>query len=468
MSKKRKPDALKKQRPSLVDTVLLLSWRKLLLVLFIWGLSAALTWALFGPLNGLLGTSNGPAGNNVTDLLESGGDVLIATWGGGVSRYDGRSWQTVTSQDGLADDRVAALAQTGAEEIWFGTYGGASQYDGTQWRSFSTQDGLASDIVLSMAADADDNVWLGTAEGLSRYDSATGEIMLVDFGEPQAVIRALYIDDSGRVWAGTNERGLFLQDGGDWQNFTIADGLAHDHVEAIYQDSQDTIWVGTIDGLGRYDGADWQIYTTADGLPSNIILTLGEDEMGGILAGTNGGLARFDGRSWQPVMVEEGATTATANAIDALLVGPDGTIWIGGRGLSYFDGNSWQSFYFQAGILATAAFILGTVVIPIYLVIALVYTIIRTQPRSRYLRFNRYTLLLIPAFVLAALLHNLVYAMFYPYYLREGSDEGVFLMLALLAIPFYILLTMFNTILWLFSERNLAKEGAPSSSGDRR
>jgi ligand-binding sensor domain-containing protein len=459
--KKRKSSRQQKRRWPALDTFFLLNWRKLLLVIVIWALTAALIWAFFGPLNDLFGAADGPAGNNVTDILrDDDGDLLIATWGGGVSRYDGRTWQTITSQDGLADNRVSALAQTGTGTVWLGTYAGPSLLEGGQWRPYGLEDGLPSELILALAVDADDNVWLGTADGLIKYDSASGEFEFMNRFGPQPVVRTLYIDRTGRVWVGTSESGLYyFQDGDGWQNVTTADGLAHNHIEAIFEDSQGDVWVGTLDGLNRYDGHGWQLYSTADGLPANIILALAEDPAGDLLAGTSDGMARFDGRAWRPVTTGEDSPT---NIVDALLVDRDGTLWAGGQGLSHFDGSTWQSYYFRAGLLATAVFLAGTVVIPIYLLMALVYTVVRTQPRSRYMRLNRYSLLLIPAFFLAILLHNLVYAMFYPYYLREGSDEGVFLMLALFAIPFYFLLIVFNTIAWLFGGRHPDEEGARS------
>ncbi len=117
-------------------------------------------------------------------------------------------------------------------------------------------------------------------------------------------------------------------------------------------------------------------------------------------------------------------------------------------------------------VLPSIVFVIGTLVIPLYLVLALVYTIVRTQPRNRYLRLNRYTLLLIPAFFLAVLLHNFVYAMFYPYFLRENGDEGVFFIVALFGIPLYFLVVMLNTIFQFISRKRAgAKNGNTFAGG---
>ena len=63
---------------------------------------------------------------------------------GGASRYDGQTFRTFTTKDGLAHDFVLAIAQDREGHLWFGTSGGASRYDGQTFRTFTTKDGLAA------------------------------------------------------------------------------------------------------------------------------------------------------------------------------------------------------------------------------------------------------------------------------------------------------------------------------------
>ncbi|MBI1925435.1 hypothetical protein HYR99_14435 [Candidatus Poribacteria bacterium] len=48
---------------------------------------------------------------------------------GGVSRYDGKAFKTLTPEDGLAGDWVYAIQPDPDGTIWFGTLGGLSRYD---------------------------------------------------------------------------------------------------------------------------------------------------------------------------------------------------------------------------------------------------------------------------------------------------------------------------------------------------
>jgi ligand-binding sensor domain-containing protein len=54
--------------------------------------------------------------------------------------------------------------------LWFGTgWSGVSRFDGETWTSFTTDDGLVSNGVHSIAVAPDGALWFGTAGGVSRY-----------------------------------------------------------------------------------------------------------------------------------------------------------------------------------------------------------------------------------------------------------------------------------------------------------
>jgi hypothetical protein len=114
---------------------------------------------------------------------------------------------------------------------------------------------------------------------------------------------------------------------------------------------------------------------------------------------------------------------------------------------------TWTVFRSRGGILAMVVAELGATVIPLYLLLALAYTIVRTQPRSRYLRLNPFTLLLIPAVIGSIVLHNLLYATFYPYFQRQGGDEGVFFLLGVIVLPVYFLLVLGYTVITFVNDR---------------
>jgi ligand-binding sensor domain-containing protein len=78
--------------------------------------------------------------------------------------------RTFTEKDGLPAGRLIAIAQDRQGRLWFGTWGGGvSRYDGQTFQTFSTRDGLADNDVPAIIQDRDGRMWLGTSNGASSY-----------------------------------------------------------------------------------------------------------------------------------------------------------------------------------------------------------------------------------------------------------------------------------------------------------
>ena len=87
-----------------------------------------------------------------------------------MSRYDGHTFATFTTEDGLAHDEVWSMFQDREGYLWFGTQNGLSQYDGHTFTNFTTEDGLSDYWVLSILQDREGYLWFGNLTGISRYD----------------------------------------------------------------------------------------------------------------------------------------------------------------------------------------------------------------------------------------------------------------------------------------------------------
>lgn len=158
-------------------------------------------------------------------------------------------------------------------------------------------------------------------------------------------VRTLAVQD-GYIWA-AGSAGLvrWNRSNGNYQWFTIADGMASNDVNTLLVDPDGILWVGTYDGLSRYDPeADhWTTYDTADGLEGNEITSLYYDEADGVLvAGIKDyGLNVYDGTQWQvpdipPMPFESPEPRVLLSAEGTLVVGTDED------GVAYFDGGEWQ------------------------------------------------------------------------------------------------------------------------------
>lgn len=96
-------------------------------------------------------------------------DVLWAgTWGGGLARFDGKTWTNYTDRDGLAGNIVYALAQDGDGTLWVGTNRGLSRFDGERWQNYGRHEGLSNLDVYAVAVADGGDVWIGTKEAVIR------------------------------------------------------------------------------------------------------------------------------------------------------------------------------------------------------------------------------------------------------------------------------------------------------------
>lgn len=103
-------------------------------------------------------------------MVAQDGKVWAGTWGGGVSYFDGQQWHSITSEDGLAGDIVYSIAQDRDGVFWFGTNKGLSRYDGKAWQTFGKggANGLIDENVYAVVALPAGEVWVGTRGGVAR------------------------------------------------------------------------------------------------------------------------------------------------------------------------------------------------------------------------------------------------------------------------------------------------------------
>ena len=81
------------------------------------------------------------------------------------------------------------------------------------------------------------------------------------------------------------------------QNYTISEGLAHNGITAILQDSRDYLWFATYDGLNLYDGYQIKTYKNLKSknlFASNRIRTIAEDSDGNLWLGTENGITVYN------------------------------------------------------------------------------------------------------------------------------------------------------------------------------
>ncbi len=100
--------------------------------------------------------------------VDDDGMVWAGTWGGGLSRFDGKTWKTYTMDDGLPGNHVFMLHIDARKRLWIGTNNGLATLRDGKFEVMTTADGLFSNRVFSMATSADGTLWVGSYGGVAR------------------------------------------------------------------------------------------------------------------------------------------------------------------------------------------------------------------------------------------------------------------------------------------------------------
>jgi ligand-binding sensor domain-containing protein len=125
---------------------------------------------------GLAGKSGAGAYNPnyiVSMVVDRDGVVWCGTWGGGLSRFDGKNWRNYTMADGLPGNLIFMLNRDPSGKLWIGTNNGVAVLEGEKvvakkLKLMTTKDGLFSNTVFSMATGEDGSKWLGSFGGVTH------------------------------------------------------------------------------------------------------------------------------------------------------------------------------------------------------------------------------------------------------------------------------------------------------------
>jgi signal transduction histidine kinase/ligand-binding sensor domain-containing protein/CheY-like chemotaxis protein len=208
----------------------------------------------------------------------------------------------------LSYNKVDAIREDRSGALWFGTYGGGlDRFDRTSGRFLVYRHdpddpaSLSSDAVVSLLIDRQGTLWVGTqGGGVDRFDSTTGRFSsyLIDPSNPDVYV--LFEDRAGMLWMGGDGLTRFDPRTGQVTAYHHSpedpQSLSSNKVNAIREDRQGRLWIGTENGLNLLDRdrGSATIFTTNDGLPNNVVKSILEDRRGYLWLGTYNGLSRFD------------------------------------------------------------------------------------------------------------------------------------------------------------------------------
>ncbi|TAH07348.1 MAG: hypothetical protein EAZ13_06670 [Sphingobacteriia bacterium] len=297
-------------------------------------------------------TTNEGLSNNLVNALiqDKSGNLWFSTFGGGVNKFDGKSFTHYTKKEGLVNDTVRSIMQSKAGEIWIGTKRGASKFDGKTFTNFPTElfssNPIPINSISSIVEDKSGKIWFGTRPGeVSIYDGKRFVYISESEGlSYNAVTNITFIDDkSGSMWIGTNGGGINRVPINSFLRYTKNRGLADNFTWSALQDPKGNLWFGSNRGINRYDG---KIFTYF--LNPSLNYSSYRDKSDHLWFGSSEGVIKYDGTSLLRFTTAQGLVN---NNVWSIFEDRRGDKWFGtGRGLTRYhpnaDGKSGSFFHY--------------------------------------------------------------------------------------------------------------------------
>jgi ligand-binding sensor domain-containing protein len=217
-------------------------------------------------------------------LCDRNGNLWFGTGGGGVSRYDGKSFKNFTTEHGLANNLVWSIIEDKHGNIWFGTNDGVSCYNGNSFINYTLAEGLINNAVRSITEDKFGNLWCCTEGGISRFDGKKFINYTSKDGLPNNIILSSVKDKKGNLWFGTQGGGV------------IRYQLKNTNITCHANTCKHNLQVpGDFDLHKNEIARDFDVFSTKHGLSFNTVLCIFQDKNENILFGTyGGGVYQFD------------------------------------------------------------------------------------------------------------------------------------------------------------------------------
>lgn len=204
-------------------------------------------------------------------------------------------------QDGLAHSQVSSILQDSKGYMWFSTYGGGlSKFDGKTFVNYTEKDGLPNNIIRPMIEDDKGNLWLGTmGAGVCKFDGKKFSILKDSTTKIQEKIYTIIQSKSGVIWFGA-DNGLYSYDGKHVKHYTEKDGFPEVPIMSVFEDSKGVVWVAVWERGVYYFKSKEEVnskkikqLTEKDGLCYHTLMSTNEDAEGNIWFSTFQGMTKL-------------------------------------------------------------------------------------------------------------------------------------------------------------------------------
>ncbi len=335
--------------------------------------------------------------NAITD--DHLGYLWIGTNGGGLCRFDGRTFDVFDKKAGLPDNVVLSLFQDSRTVLWIATSKGIVRYNGVtmqpvlqqdttfigdEFSFMETSDGMVwfvgslydhqkalyairDDSIIAAASifkdELEDNIvyhagaWgrkgiiLSTQKGLFTIDNLDiqRDALNKQISTEQQIVIPLLQDRMRRTWMYVVDKHrkatlMSLNTRGELSSVVLPKGFSANHLIKLFEDRDGGLWSSILlEGLIYTKGDVSTFFNQGNGLPNSIIHQIFQDREGNFWFGTMGdGIIRYSNNFFSSFNENNGLTD---NLIMRIFEDSNGIKYFcdGRGGLNIFDGTRLRS-----------------------------------------------------------------------------------------------------------------------------
>lgn len=312
-------------------------------------------------------------------VTDSHGSLWIGTYDGIYILGLDKSLQKINnSNNSNGIDKVKSVYMDKKGSIWIGCYyKGVNLWDisnvnFSNYNQNSKKIPMSFDVVSSIIADKNDNIYFGTeGGGITIYNKKTEATSYINSKTGQSNkndIKSMCLSEDHILWIGTFSKGLSAYNTVSKRiedNRITPDLLASLKESGVYSLKTEgpILWIGTFGkGLIRYDTANktFQVIGNDNTKPvfltNNIIRTILVDKQNSLWVGTQNGLNRIPLRNFNPQQYSiqhffYDHSALSGDDILTLFQDSQNRIWVGtkAKGLHYFDGKKFNRINLRIG-----------------------------------------------------------------------------------------------------------------------
>ncbi len=331
---------------------------------------------------------DGLAHSQVSQIIQDkDGYLWFSLFGGGISKFDGKSFTNYSEKDGLASNLNRPIIKDKNNILWIGALGGEiTKFDNEKFTKFKPNGTIFNQKVYTILQDYKNEYWFGTDSGIYKYNG----IKLIRLGKkdglPEVPIMCIFQDSKKRIWIAAWEKGIYCFDNEKFYHFETKDGLSYHTQIGINESKDGTIWFSSFKGVSiikpsisnkilithfnhplldstlvykaldndngtiyfatndnglllyDYNKNSFENITTKNGLPNNLIYNVEKDKENNIWISCWGfGVLKFSGKRFIHYTIKEGLNK---NIVTAMNEDNYGNLIIGtGSGLNYLNNN---------------------------------------------------------------------------------------------------------------------------------